>query len=108
MAAERVLLERREDLLERPLADLANAPRRELVPIAILADEAGLLEELSHATELVQGLARGRTRETLDLLAVERLEIVGVARGADRVLHVRDLVHLIHESERLGPCQRLI
>src|SRR5439155_19177239 len=51
-----VFLQRREDLLERPLADLADPPRRELVALAVLADEACLFEELGHATELVERL----------------------------------------------------
>ena len=48
VASERVAFERREDVLERALADLADAARRELVPLAVLADEAGLFEELGH------------------------------------------------------------
>src|SRR5207253_8505795 len=54
MPTERVLLERREDLLEGFLADLADASRRELVALAVLANESRFLEELGHATELVQ------------------------------------------------------
>src|SRR5439155_14655710 len=48
VAAEGVALERREDVLERALADLADAARRELVPLAVLPDESGLFEELGH------------------------------------------------------------
>ena len=48
MASERIALERREDVLERALADLADAARGELVPLAVLTDQAGLLEKLGH------------------------------------------------------------
>ena len=108
MPTERVLLERREDLLEGFLADLADASRRELVALAVLANESRFLEELGHATELVQRLTRRRSREALHLIAVERLEVVGVPRAADGVLHVGDLVHLVHEPEGLREGERLV
>src|SRR5439155_21568375 len=91
-----------------PLPDLADASRRELVALAVLADETRVLEELGHPAELVEGLPRRGSREALDLLAVERLEVVGVARATDRVLHVRELVHFVHESEGLGQRKRLV
>ena len=108
MPAEGVLLEGREDLLERPLADLPNAPRRELVPLAVFPDESGLLEKFGHTPELVERLLRGWARQTLHLVPVKRLEIVRVARAADGVLHVRELVHLVHEAEGLRQRQRLV
>src|SRR2546430_658764 len=77
---ERVLLQRLEDLLERALADLADPPRRELVAVPVLSDEAGLLEELGHPAQLVEGLPRRRPGEPLDLIAIERREVFGVAR----------------------------
>src|SRR5439155_1144547 len=85
---------------ERALADLADPARRELVPIAVLPDEPRLLEELGHPSQLVERLTRALPRETLDLVAVDVGEVVRVPRAPDHVLHIRKLVHLIHEAER--------
>src|SRR2546422_1063964 len=72
------------------------------IAVAVLANEPGVLEELGHATQLVEGLPRRGAGQPFDLVAIERFEVVRVACAADRVLHVRELVHLVHEPERFG------
>src|SRR5260221_9965333 len=92
---ERVALQRREDLLERALADLPDPPWRELVAVPILADEPRLLEQLAHLLELLEGLPGLRAGEPLDLLGVHRGEVALIARAAYDILEVRELVHLV-------------
>src|ERR1043166_4804226 len=106
MAPERVAFERREDLLERTLADLADAARRQLVALAVLADEACLFEQLDHLLHLLEGLTCAMAGEALDLIWIERIEIIGGSRAANDLLHVRELVHLVHQPECLGERHR--
>ena len=108
VAAERVALEGREDLFERALADLADPARCQLVALAILADEARLLEELDHLLQLFERLTRAGASQALDLIGVERVEVVHRSCAAHDLFHVRELIHLVHEAERLGQRDRLV
>src|SRR5205814_3002837 len=101
VAPECVTFQCREDLLERALPDLADAPWRELVALAVLADQTGLFEQLDHLLQLLERLTRAGTGEALDLIRIEGIEIVHRARATNDLLHVGQLVHLVHETERL-------
>src|SRR5260221_1659880 len=105
---ERVALQRREDLLERPLADLPYPPWRELVAPPILADEACLLEQLAHLLQLLERLPGLRAGEPLDLLGVHGRKVALIARSANDILEIRELVHLVHQPERLREGERIV
>ena len=70
-AAEAVLLQVGEDVVQRLLADLADAARRQLERSPFLLDVAGLLEQLAELLELLQRLRRVVAEQAAQLLRVD-------------------------------------
>ena len=92
MVGEPVLLQVGEDLLQRLLADLADAPRRQLHAFAVAADEARLLQHPRHVLELLQVAPRLFAQQPLDLVEVQ---VVQVAAPPDLLQLLLELVHVL-------------
>ncbi len=75
VAAERVALEPREQVVEDLLADPPAAARGQLQPLAVAGQVAGLLEPPGEVVERIE-LARGVVAEQVaDLVAIDRGEV---------------------------------
>src|SRR6186997_648207 len=73
--AEGVTLEAREQVVEDLLADLPGATRRELEPVPVPGQVAGLLESSCQVIEAVEIPDRVVTHEIADLVAIDRCEV---------------------------------
>ncbi len=80
VAPERVPLQPREQVVEHLLADLATAARRELEPLAVARQVAGLLEAPGQLVERVQIADRLVTHEVAHLVAIDPSEIARAPR----------------------------
>ena len=86
MAAERVPLQSREQVVEHLLADLAAAPRGQLEPVAVARQVTGLLEPPSKVVEGIE-IAHGLVAEQFAHLgAIDAGEVAGALDVGERVL----------------------
>ena len=112
MAAERVALEPREQVVEDLLADAPAAARRELQVLAVAGQVAGRLEAPGQGVERVEVAHRVVAEQVADLVAVQAGEVVRAVDVGERVaqaIHRRELVDPgegARETERLVAAER--
>ena len=112
VTAERVALEPREEVVEDLLADPPAAPRRELQPLPVAREVAGLLESAGQVIERVEVADRLVAQQVAHLVAVDVGEIartLDVGEGVLHAVHRRepfDLGQGAFESERLVAAER--
>ena len=86
MAAERIALEPREQVVEHLLADLPAAARRQLEALAVAGQVAGLLEPPGEVVERIEVADRVVAQQLADLVAVDVGEVAGSVDVGERVL----------------------
>ena len=108
MAAKAVALEVREDVAQRLVAQLADRARRQLEPVALALEVAGLLQllgDLAQPLEIAGGLL---AEQPLDLGGVDLLEVVGRLGAAELALELLHLLHLVHQLHGLAHRQLVV
>ncbi len=86
VAAECVPLQPREQVVEHLLADLPAAPRRQLEPLPVAGQIAGLLEPPGEVVERIEIADRLVAKEIAHLVAIDPGEVARCLDVGERVL----------------------
>ena len=108
VAAERVAVQPREQLVEDLLADPPVAARGELQPVAVALEVARLLEPVGEVLERVEVAGRVRAQQVAHVRAIDLAEVARAARAVELRLELVERLEPAELVERRLEAQRLV